>query len=385
MCNACCAQFRGWCKAFTRTEVYLSLAQAALLVGFIAFLIFLTLHFIACSKKDISRYSKSEISTSNQIQEFELSTKSLFSTSSKKNSKNVDCTWNPSHTTDAVTHYFTKHIETAPTVQLEHMNYADQKPIMKEISDSDGIIDTNRKDFVLALVKIKPPLNLVFGCILTVVNKFWSLTAASCIESIEEVDSLDSFVIMENFGEIKQGPVHSVSDINIHPLYQGTNKSYDLTAIKSEDKINIPKVAQLPKALDYLLINLGEGLNILGFGKFRSIDKTSISRGVRSVFINIVPLIKCDSGDNMWSLRHLSRGEAVPRSECEAVGRPMCAAAPREPNGACNYCAGAPLLRGKILLGIMSDNKHCGLSCEPNLYVNLAAMRDWLDSVINSE
>ncbi|CAH4035239.1 alpha-fibrinogenase albofibrase-like [Pieris brassicae] len=380
MCNACCAQFRGWCKAFTRTEVYLSLAQATLLIGFIAFLIFLTLHFIACSKKDIPNYS-----TSNKTEEFELTTKSLFITSHTKNPINVDCTWNPSHTTDAVTHYFTKNIKTPPTVQIEHMTYADQTPKIKVINDSDGLIDTTRKDFVLALVKIKPPLNLVFGCILTVVNKFWSLTAASCIESIEEVDSLDSFVMMENFGEIKQGPVHSVSDINIHPLYQGTNKSYDLTAIKSEDKINIPQVAQLPKALDYLLINLGEVFNILGFGKFRSIEKTSISRGVRSVSINIIPLIRCESGDDMWSLRHLSKGEAVPRSECEAVGRPMCAAAPRESNGACNYCAGAPLLRGKILLGIMSDNKHCGLSCEPNLYVNLAAMRDWLDSVINSE
>ncbi|XP_022113115.2 atrial natriuretic peptide-converting enzyme-like [Pieris rapae] len=384
MCNACCAQFRGWCKAFTRTEVYLSLAQAALLAGFIAFLIFLTLHFIACSKKDISRYSTTEFITSHEIQEFESSTKSLFITSQKKSPKNLDCTWNPLHTTDAATH-FTKNVKTVPTDHFEHKNYADQKPKMKEIRDSDGIIDTNRKDFILALVKIKPPLNLVFGCILTVVNKFWSLTAASCIESIEEVDSLDSFVIMENFGEIKQGPVHSVSDINLHPLYQGTNKSYDLTAIKSEDKIDIAKVAQLPKALDYLLINLGEGLNILGFGKFRSIDKISISRGVRSVSINIVPLVRCESGDDMWSLRHLSRGEAVPRSECEAVGRPICAAPPRESNGTCNYCAGAPLLRDKILLGIMSDNKHCGLSCEPNLYVNLAAMRDWLDSVINLE
>lgn len=116
---------------------------------------------------------------------------------------------------------------------------------------------------------------------------------------------------------------------------------------------------------------------------FRSIDKNPISRAVRSVVINLVPLQHCESGDE-WALRHLSKGEAVLRSECEAKGGPMCAAPPPGPF-ACNYCAGAPLLRGEVLLGIMSDNKHCGLSCEPNLYVNLAAVRDWLDPVINLE
>ncbi|XP_038208815.1 thrombin-like enzyme contortrixobin [Zerene cesonia] len=384
MCYVFCKQFKGWCKSFTKTELYLTIAQGILLGGFIAFLTFLILHLIACHRKELQQYSL-PTNVSNETTESSVTTQTSMTISMRDTlPQNVQCTWDPSHKTETVTHYYYTKYEKFKTdhVKLAFGNTTKGRGVKKDddifIVERDGVTELKRNNFVLALVKIKPPQDVVFGCILTVVNQFWTITASSCIESIEEVDSLDSFVMMEKFGE-RHGPVHAVSDVMIHPLYQGTNKSYDLAALKSEDRLN-GNVAKLASILDYLLITLGENLDILGFGKFRSIDKHPLARTVHSVTVNILPLKQCESGDESWALRHLvPEGELV-RQGCGV--RQLCAGLLAGRSTPCNYCAGTPLLRGRVVVGIMSDNQHCGLACEPNLYVNVAELRDWIDSVI---
>ncbi|CAK1547983.1 unnamed protein product [Leptosia nina] len=316
--------------------------------------------------------------TTHGAEEIQYSTTSTMA-SLKTKAQNVQCTWEPSQKTESLTHYYyTKSKPTMLTTTTEFYSKTVNKEtkikddVITLTSIDDGYIEDDRKSFVVALVKVKPPLNIIFGCTLSVVNSYWTITAASCIESVEEVDSLDSFIIMEGFGEESHGNLHTISDINIHPIYQGNNKSYDIAAIKSEDGMNVLKTATLPSSLDYLLINFGEDLSILGFGKFRSIDKNPKLRQVRSVAVNVVPLQQCDPGDENWSLRHLSGGETVSRAGCDVIGRPICAV-PKK-GGACNYCAGTPLLRKHVILAIMSDNKHCGLACESNSYVNLVGL-----------
>ncbi|XP_045505198.1 thrombin-like enzyme contortrixobin [Colias croceus] len=384
MCYVFCKQFKGWCKSFTKTEVYLTIAQGLLLAGYIAFLTFLILHLIACHKKELQQYSV-PINVTNKTTE---STAKIQTTTTilprYTLPQNVQCTWDPSYKTEAVTHYYyTKHEKFETDYKkLALGNTTKGRDIKKDnafVTESDGVTEVKRKNFVLALVKIKPPQDVVFGCILTVVNQFWTITAASCIESIEEVDSLDSFVMMEKFGE-RHGPIHAVSDVMIHPLYQGTNKSYDLATLKSEDRLNAGNVATLASILDNLLITLGENLDILGFGKFRSIDKHPLSRTVHSVTVNILPLKQCEAGEESWALRHLVPEGEVLREGCGVTQ--LCAGVLTGRTTPCNYCAGTPLLRGRVVLGVMSDNQHCGLACEPNLYVNVAELRDWIDSVV---
>lgn len=87
-------------------------------------------------------------------------------------------------------------------------------------------------------------------------------------------------------------------------------------------------------------------------------------------------------------LRHLSRGRAVARGACAA--RRVCAGPLHARGLPCNYCAGTPLLVDAPpgpprLLGLMADSPQCGVTCEPVAYVNLAALGDWVDSVIYTE
>ncbi|XP_045760529.1 brain-specific serine protease 4-like [Maniola jurtina] len=440
MCNDCCKEFTGWCKSFTKTEVFLCVLQAIFLVVFIAFLTFLILHLVVCSKnkgpvetepivntkidptEDTNtdeNYKESESSTdsvttknvihtenvTNQTETATLTEKSEVTvdtdipTQASTLDKAVKCTWKPSEKTKAFTHYYesdqspmmtTKFDKSVVTKEIDEIavennmdSKLDDNKLLEDSTDGEEIHDS-RKDFLVALVKIKPPQDVTFGCTLTVVSEYWTLTAASCIEAIEEVDSLDSFVMMRGFKEEKQN-IHPVADVMIHPQYEGVNLTYDLAALKSETSLltNRSSVVTLPSMIDYFLITIGERLAILGYGRFRNIDKDPLTRSVREVSVHSMPLSVCPTARATWSLRHLAGGAPVTHGACGAS--PICAGVLRARTSPCNYCSGTPLLNQDVLLGIMSDNQHCGLSCEPALFVNLALVTDWLQAVLGSD
>ncbi|XP_050357585.1 serine protease Hayan-like [Nymphalis io] len=415
MSNDCCKDFKGWCKAFTRTETYLSVLQLVFLVIFILSLIFTILHFIACFKNkensdiaEVIETSTSTTTTGEPIFE-DISTEHLTS-QTRTLAKEIKCTWTPSVKTTAVTHYYDSDLISSTSAKdqvLVVSNKTDkntQKSGSSELNPSfqswtptefstddnteksyDGeYVDEIKKGYLLALVKIKPPRDITFGCILTIVAKSWTVTAASCIEAIEEVDSLDSFVMVRGFGEKDEENIYIVSDILIHPLYQGVNATYDLAALKSEGSVarETNQIITLPTMVDYFSVTIGESLTILGYGKYRNLDKDPRSRRVRSVRVRRLPAPQCARGD-AWAPRHLWGARGARRAACGAGA--LCAGALRARARPCHYCAGAPLLRRRVLLGVMSDNPQCGAACEPALYVNLALLRGWLDSTIYSD
>lgn len=116
---------------------------------------------------------------------------------------------------------------------------------------------------------------------------------------------------------------------------------------------------------------------------FRSIDKDPLTRKIDHVKVHKLPSKHCPSTNNTWSPRHLLRGQAISHGSCGNA--PICAGVLDNLQTPCNYCAGAPLVYRGVLLGLMSDNPNCGISCGPVLYVNIAAVRDWVDSVVNSD
>lgn len=320
-CDVCCKEFKGWCQSFTRTEKALTILEAVLLVVLVVFLIFLILHLLACSTPE-PRYEepKGEIEESEEYELFEETevssvattkhttkrpkpTKKKTTTAPRTTTSTItgrltiepglECSWTPSAKTSAFTHYyeessaqtteatftkfnaFTKTPKTAKRIATtkEHKK-VDSKWEYNEdfiqLDQSDGeVADDFQTKQVLSLVKLKPPQGVVFGCILTIISKFHVLTSASCIEAIEEVDSLDSFVIMEQYGTSSNGKIHSILDLQIHPLYQGMNKSYDLAVIKSESSFVNGQAVQLQTPLDYSLTTIGERFHVLGFGSYR--------------------------------------------------------------------------------------------------------------------
>lgn len=229
--------------------------------------------------------------------------------------KTLECTWSPSYKTDAATRFFeilsvsstidtttiadkvlestAKHFEyfnsdggdvnsntdfdEAATVKTDNgpgfisnnVDLLENKEEMSAESDGEEVGD-EASTVVLALVKVKPPTDLIFGCILTIITKHWTLTAASCIESIEEMDTLDAFVMMEDYGLVKKGRSHEVSDVEIHPFYEGVNRSYDLAALKTESNLLKRSMqVELPALFDHFMITIGEEFYILGYGPFR--------------------------------------------------------------------------------------------------------------------
>lgn len=290
MCNEFCKEFTGWCRSFTRKEVGLSALEALLLALLIGFIVFLTLHLLVCSEKKakvdqvIHPPAENKPGWPNAPILIPVPTTKGFNSapsgSTTTLSPDIECTWEPSKKTPATARYYwtprTDRIKYVP--QSEGLAYGevfDGVEYEDDIDENPDGVDAPRryKDFVAALVKLKLPADVTYGCILTKVTRYWTLTAASCIESIEEVDTLDSFFISETFGEVKQGMSHELADVRIHPLYQGMNRTYDLAALRSADALapDPARLPRLPTVLEYFMVGLGEKFIILGHGGYRQV------------------------------------------------------------------------------------------------------------------
>lgn len=377
MCNVCCKEFKGWCKSFTKLEASLSLIQLIFLIIFIAILTFLILHFLACRKhqeKLLEEHVTTDLYGTTYTDGKKITYPETHSPMTTPLPESVKCTWDPSQKTIAMTHYYeSTQTETSTKATVSQENFL------------GGEIINEKVEFLIALVKYKPPQHIAFGCTLTIISTKWTLTAATCIEAIEELDSLDSFVMMEGLGTGNPGKFHAISDVMIHPQYEGANKNYDLAAIKSEGDIVLKerKLIALASLIDFMSITIGEKMQLYGFGRFRSVDKDPLTRKIHSVQVHKLPSKHCPSTNNTWSPRHLLRGQAIFHGSCGKA--PICAGVLDNLRTPCNYCAGAPLVYRGLLLGLMSDNPNCGISCDPVLYVNIAAVRYWVDSVVNSD
>lgn len=106
-------------------------------------------------------------------------------------------------------------------------------------------------------------------------------------------------------------------------------------------------------------------------------------RALRSVHVYLLPARQCPAaGADVWALRHLARGAGGGGA---AGAGPLCAGVLYARGAPCAYCAGTPLLRADTLVGVMSDGQPCAVACEPALFVNLAAVRDWLHALLHPD
>ena len=301
MCYVCCKELKGWCKSFTRIEGLLAIIEAILLVVLISFLVFLILHFVACrpvSEEGVptpapENGAAAENYSYTKPDDSRVPITPYKTTEHSTLPADVECTWEPSRPTTAKSRYFltdklgspgstgstttTTAASTSPPTTTESLQTDETLEPSHEYDDvefleqSDGeLAEDKYKSQVVALVKLKPPADVTFGCILTKITKFWTLTAASCIASIEEVDSLDSFVMMEEFGEPRASRPRTVVDVRLHPLYQGSARAHDLAALRADRALRTrTPPLRLPRLLDYFLVALGERFHILGYGGYR--------------------------------------------------------------------------------------------------------------------
>ncbi|XP_063633445.1 transmembrane protease serine 9-like [Cydia splendana] len=377
-CQKCWEEFKGWLKAFTPVETFLTILEALLLVVLIVFMVFLILHFLSCRGELESSTLDSDTASNTTTVAPRYSTrrptgihndttgrKTRPTCTYTKEQKSTLATTSANETTASSSPYSTD-------VPITYATPTHPDQIVSIESDGELAVEDERRH-VMALVKIKPS-GVTFGCILTVVAERWVLTAASCLDSIEEVDSLDNFVIMDNYDALNKGRSHAVSDVRVHPLYEGGNKSYDLALLRSEDGLDRPPV-KIASLLIYFKLPMGEAGNILGFGRFRTIDH-SVPQQVHSAVVHILPSSLCMSPETLSLERHLIPLEPVAHGRCGLA--PLCLGVLHARGAPCNFCAGAPLLRAGTLLAVMADNEQCGAACEPALYANVAAHQQWI-------
>ncbi|KAJ2946780.1 hypothetical protein O0L34_g12844 [Tuta absoluta] len=414
MCNDCWKEFKGWCKSFTRTEVLLGILEAILLILFLLFLIFLIMHLIVCASwvtksdptcpatttipdKVFSSVAPNDSQLVNDNQP--TNTKEPVTNPSTLGPE-IKCTWEPSKKTEAAVHYYEDQTTSSPLIV--------KLALTKKITVKDGTVVLNAdstldkyafdeqsdgeepgeqyKSSVLAVVKLHPPSDVTFGCIVAVISEHWTLTAASCVDAVEEIDSLDNFVLMERYGEARRGRTHTIADVQIHPLYQGANHSYDVAALRSETSLRPATAFALPSIIDYCLVTVGERFSILGFGNFRTIDPSNAQRPVRSVDVYTVPSPLCRvESEERWSVRHLSRGRAEHHGAPGCGAGALCAAVRYGRGLACTFCGGTPLVRRGVVMGVMGNSRGCAVACEPSLYVSVALVRDWLDMLLSPD
>ncbi|XP_072935400.1 uncharacterized protein [Epargyreus clarus] len=373
MCTTCCKEFQGWCRAFTVTEVFLSILQAILLTSFVAFLTFLILHLIACSDNDASteKYEPSKSTTEEGIQTTATVGASygstLYTELSTTLAPGIECTWTPSAKTRVVSQYF-EHEQNPLNVTISSEFKRPQEIQPDKVLSLDSLnkdVADNKKTYIMALMKIMSPHDMTFACIVTIISENWAVTAASCIESYEKVNSLDAFIIMDIYLEHEKA--HAVSDVAVHPQYRGTNESYNIMLIKTKDKFTSSRdeFLNLPTLIDYFSIAIGERFTIIKFNKIWSNEVRSGS--VHEVPVHALPARRCGASPAAARL-------------CAGRLRP----APRPP-AARLRAAGAPLLRGRLLMGVGSGQPPYAVTDAPTLYVNLATALDWLNSVVQGE
>ncbi|XP_049888021.1 uncharacterized protein LOC126382255 [Pectinophora gossypiella] len=434
-------EFKRWIKAFTRIEVLLAILEGILLVGCIAFLAFLIMHFIVCPPKldkqssDTNQPGFEPWSNTTEAEEGADANDttaplrpptssgavppSTQHTHAGTFAPGVKCTWERSRKTAALTHYY-EHDKnsTQTTVTFKPQVLTTKAKAVEDVdslamddqSDGEQSRDTFRSA-LLALVRYTRDDDETFGCTLVAVTEYWALTAASCLEAVEEVDSLDNYVMTERYGDAARGRTHALADVRPHPQFAGRDPRYDLAALRSDAPFRAVNTPRLPDLLDYFLITMGERLSLFGFGPFRwepniygqssrrpgrnrsrvnlgvlfrrNSELKSHDRRVREVGVYVVPAAQCAGAEAAWARRHLARALALQHGGCGAA--PLCAAVLYARGAPCGYCAGAPLLRRGTLLGLMAGARRCGLACEPATYVNVVLVRDWIDMLIGDE
>ncbi|XP_041974086.1 uncharacterized protein LOC121729593 [Aricia agestis] len=313
----CGKALRGWCRSFTKTERWLTVLEAIFLVVFISFLTYLILHLLVCS----CMVDNTEIHEASTGAEYVTAgdfatTHRIEVATSEENTDGRSCSWTPSYKTEAANRHFLDGRGELQTPAFKLLSKTKLNHLLSYDAPDEADIETVETGLVLALVRVQP---LTFGCILSVVSECWTITTASCYDSIKISRHREQFVMIGDRGDLKSG--HNVLEVKMHPKYRSNSTYYDLCALKSNTSLGKEKFLILPTPIDYLLTVIGDRLTAFGYRTNRS-AVTLHATVVRSL-----------------SARRCSL----------AMGGAVCAG---RRGGACG--AGSPLLRGRTLLAVLA-------------------------------
>uniref|UniRef100_A0A1B0BAE8 Lectizyme n=1 Tax=Glossina palpalis gambiensis TaxID=67801 RepID=A0A1B0BAE8_9MUSC len=195
-------------------------------------------------------------------------------------------------------------------------------------------------------------------CSGVIFDKHAIITAASCLRGRKASNmTVRSASSSWNIG----GQLIQVANFKIHERYSPASNDYDVgiirlaTALKFYPGIDPISLARKSAAV-------GGVAMVSGWGSLRD----CASKSLRSSYVTIVSRKKCSSVKDHY-------GRAIKPSMICVDGMSR---------DACEYDAGAPLVTGHLLAGMVSLGDACATGKSPGLFVDIAKVREWIEETV---
>lgn len=194
------------------------------------------------------------------------------------------------------------------------------------------------------------------GAIISVV---WVLSASHCLTR-EEIDDIS--IRVGSVTRDKEGHVHEVENIILHPVFEDSGEDCDIALIKVKVPFEIgPNVQPIP--LNKYPLRPGTIVTVTGWGYIEGYESPEI---LQKVEVPIVPQWECK-----WLYENVD-----PEDRTELTETMFCAG--RAGRDSCQGDSGGPVMYDGYLVGVVSWGYGCGLPGFPGVYTNVEKLRDWI-------
>ncbi|KAF2901818.1 hypothetical protein ILUMI_04362 [Ignelater luminosus] len=220
--------------------------------------------------------------------------------------------------------------------------------------------DIKYHPYVAFLLQIHFPLGLDFRGGAVIIGEYWAVTAAHCFKYIDDpyIKQELAFVCGNTSNWKLGGNEHHIIKIFKHERYNATELDYDIGLVKVKEPFNGKYEKSIKWASrNYKYVDNAHAI-VLGWGSTRPIHDTSIQDNLRFVAVRLVNQEECK--------KRYSREDTV------VTSRMFCAF--DKGKDACSFDSGGPLIRNKVLIGIVSWGPHsqCAHSTLPGVYTRVS-------------
>lgn len=221
----------------------------------------------------------------------------------------------------------------------------------------------------------------VFLCGSAIVSDKYVVSAAHCFgQRGGSTIQTSRYAIFAGSLKIKEGTLHTLSSITVHPQYKPLEHYNDLAVLEVRERFqfsaNIRPIC-LPSPGGFQDI-VGEDVTVIGWGDqdFGGVQASVL----REVTVQIIDNKECN--DAYSKLRGSSISQGI-------TNKFICAGVPEGGKDACQKDSGGPLMipRNGVwsLVGIVSFGYQCAQAGYPGVYTRVTEYIDWLNQVINVE
>jgi secreted trypsin-like serine protease len=248
--------------------------------------------------------------------------------------------------------------------------------------------DSPKKQFLDAKAK-ESPWELSHHCGGVLIGENWVLTAAHCfVDKTNKLRLLKDRRVRIGTQDLRYGTTYRVERVAVHAGYDRTgDKRNDIALFRiAPDNRSVKKIAA--RALPIRLLGTKPGdralspmdrVSVTGWGLTGVREGGSSTRDISGKPLRGSPVL-LQVGLSVYSEAKCSAVAAYRASLGKGV---ICAGSPVAGKDSCNGDSGGPLTRAqgreRVLVGLVSWGKGCGLAGVPGLYTNVTDHLDWIE------